>query len=130
MKIVPEVTKLPESMNLYYFKLRDSDTQQNGSTNQVAWALLGVDQKKAPGVMMLFYIWVEPPYRRQGHAVTLLKMVQEKCEMLWTDWDGSTDDSRAMCIKADMFKKTQKGRVILAWERPKKREFSPKIVKP
>ena len=120
-------------MQLYYYKLRNVEGVEegkNGDTNVVARALLGADQATNPDVVMLFYIWVEPPYRRQGHAVKLLKMVQEKCEMLWTDWDGSTEDSRAMCIKADMFKKTQKGRVILAWERPKKREFSPKIVKP
>ena len=54
-----------------------------------------------------------PEFKNKGYASEIINNLKQKCTRLLTQWDASSEEGRAVCIKNGM---TKKGN-LLAWER-------------
>jgi hypothetical protein len=82
-----------------------------------AWAIIIMYPQK---IIDLVHIYVFPQRRREGYGGILLKGIMARCKAIYTDWEASPEESRAMCMKAGMKKENIKGRDLLVWREEKK----------
>lgn len=107
IEVLVEVDVGPH-VRFFNYKMKDAHTKEI-----MAWVRI---MCKTEGIAEIMHMYTFPQFRRQGLLLNLIEKIKLKSDAVVTDYDGSTLEGRALCMKAGMKKEgKQDGITVLVW---------------
>jgi len=90
----------------------------------VCWATVEFTPKGDSGALGLVWICTLPEHRKKGYALKLIDKMKTKFDFIYTEWATSTEEGKAVCMKAGMVRSSVPNKTggfleLLVWKNPK-----------